>query len=350
MTDLECLESLLKRKPAERIVYWEYYTIAFAAIQSGMTIAEAYANPRASYESQKKVSADLGIMFQPVYSCLGNDFGGDSMSMDSCYAQAPATAHYPVNTAIDIWRLQTPDLSSLATLKEGLEFSRLSASEKLDNEPFNVTFNCSGPFTTAGELCGIERFCRWLVDSPALVHRLLRVTTDYLTQAAIIWLANFKNARIMLLVSEPSASNQVISPEHFKMFALPYIKELHENVLNAGYKHIFCHICGDQNINLKYWAEIPMGDPGIISIGHEIDIETAAKYFPNDIIHGNLNPVILQTQTPAEIYEATRKVIEQGKKLQGRYVFGQGCEIPPRCKKENVLAMIQAVSDFGRLE
>ena len=90
---------------------------------------------------------------------------------------------------------------------------------------------------------------------------------------------------------------------------MPYIKKLCETLLGMGYKHIFAHICGEQNLNLPYWAKIPFGDPGIISFGHEIDLKTAAEYFPNDIIMGNLEPVIIQTKAPGEVFEATKQVI-----------------------------------------
>jgi uroporphyrinogen decarboxylase len=98
---------------------------------------------------------------------------------------------------------------------------------------------------------------------------------------------------------------------------LPYTKDLNEKSLSLGYKHIFCHICGEQNMNLPYWAQNPFGDPGFISFGHQVDLETATEYFPNDIIVGNLEPAIIQTGTPKEVYEAARKVIEKGKRLPG---------------------------------
>ena len=89
-----------------------------------------------------------------------------------------------------------------------------------------------------------------------------------------------------------------------------------------------------------------MGNPGIVSFGEEIDLETAAGYFPNDIIYGNLNPALIQTGTPKQVYTAAKKIILQGKK-SGRYIFGRGCELPPRASRENLLAMTAAVNDFG---
>ena len=90
-----------------------------------------------------------------------------------------------------------------------------------------------------------------------------------------------------------------------------------------------------------------MGDPGIVSFGHEVDLEKAAEYFSNDIIVGNLEPAIIQVGTAEEVYEASRIVIEKGKRLAEGFMFGPGCELPPMAPVENVKAMTAAVNDFG---
>jgi len=62
---------------------------------------------------------------------------------------------------------------------------------------------------------------------------------------------------------------------------------------------------------------------------------------------GNLEPAIIQTKTPDEVYEASRKVIEKGKKLPTGFIFSPGCEMPPKAPPENIMAMTRAVNDFG---
>jgi uroporphyrinogen-III decarboxylase len=114
-----------------------------------------------------------------------------------------------------------------------------------------------------------------------------------------------------------------------------------------GYKTSYIHICGEHNDNLPCWTQVDFGDPGIIGVGPEIELATAARYFPRDIIIGNLDPAIVQTSTPQRVYEAARKVVETGKKIEGGYIFSTGCDLPPRAPVENVRAMIQAVDDFG---
>lgn len=84
-----------------------------------------------------------------------------------------------------------------------------------------------------------------------------------------------------------------------------------------GVKHIHTHICGEQNLNLPHWSQVPMGEPGIISFGHEVDLDIASKYFPNDIIMGNVEPTVIQEGPPEEAYDLSRICIEKGKSILG---------------------------------
>jgi uroporphyrinogen decarboxylase len=134
----------------------------------------------------------------------------------------------------------------------------------------------------------------------------------------------------------------------FEEFALPYLSELHASALEAGVKSIYCHICGEQNKNLPMWAQIPMGDPGMLSFGHEVDIKTAAKFFPQHIIAGNVNPQTIAAGTPAEVYELSRQAVEEGKKhCESGFVLMPGCEIPPTTPPYNMYVMRKAVEDAG---
>ena len=93
-----------------------------------------------------------------------------------------------------------------------------------------------------------------------------------------------------------------------------------------------------------------MGYPGIVSIGHEIDLEVASKYFPNDILMGNVEPAVIQTGIPAQVYELARICIEKGRKHPGGFMLAPGCELPPKAPSYNLWTMMKAVSDFGWYE
>jgi uroporphyrinogen decarboxylase len=65
---------------------------------------------------------------------------------------------------------------------------------------------------------------------------------------------------------------------------------------------------------------------------------------------GNIEPAVIQSGSPEEVYNLTKKVIEKGKKCSGGFILAPGCAMPPRSPEENVRAMMQAVSDFGWYE
>jgi uroporphyrinogen decarboxylase len=169
------------------------------------------------------------------------------------------------------------------------------------------------------------------------------IITDLLNH----WYANLGTDGVLIMSGGVICSNQIISPKHFEQFVLPSLKEYHQKVLDKGFKHIYCHICGEHNLNLPYWQQVPMGEPGIISIGHEINLEKATQYFPGQIILGNMQPSIMQTGSPEDVYTTASMIIQQGKQLDNGYIFSMGCQFPPRAKLENVKAMNQAMDDFG---
>jgi uroporphyrinogen decarboxylase len=91
----------------------------------------------------------------------------------------------------------------------------------------------------------------------------------------------------------------------------------------------------------------PWHHPSVLSFGHEVDLEVASKYFPEDIIYGNVEPTVIQTGTPQQIYELSKTAIKKGKKAPGGFILGPGCDLPPLTPPENMHAITRAVSDFG---
>jgi uroporphyrinogen decarboxylase len=351
MTDRERIEAILRREKPDRVPNWTM-GLGFCTLYIGGTIADAYNNPEMCLAGQRKACQDFDWVFFPfMITSLNPAFGGEIKWPSGEYAQAPTVHKYPVETPEDVMNLKMPpDIKTAGTAPMRMEFCKLSSQERLDNEPFNVMVFMGGAFTNAAGMPGIENFGRWMLRKPEVVHHLMRIVIDYYVELAQYWKDTFGIEGVLPFFGEPTTANQIISPKQFEQFAMPYLKELCEALLAMGYRHIYPHICGEQNLNLPYWAQIPFGDPGIISVGHEVELETAAKYFPNDIIMGNLEPAIIQTRTPQEVYQATREVVEKGKKISTGYIFAPGCELPPKAPIENLRAMSQAIDDFGWYE
>jgi uroporphyrinogen decarboxylase len=350
MTKWERWDALLNREPLDRIPV-HGMALGFAAVHAGLSVVDAYTNPRRVIEAISKTTEDFGWQDLPimVYAAMGAwELGGEVKMPDGKYAQAPMVIRLPIEKEEDVDTLEVPeDITKAGIVPLALEAAKLQV-ELGAPMVMGVTL---GPWSFATNSAGIETVMRWVLKKPELVHKLQEEVLPFSVELLRILVDTVGADRILAWVGgTASSSNQMISPKVFENFYLPYMKRLYDEAHALGLKHIFIHICGEQNANLPFWAELDYGDPGILSFGHEVDLETAAEYFPNDIIMGNLEPAILQISTPEQVYEATRKIVEKGKRLPGGFMLAPGCELPPMTPKENVWAMMQAVSDFGWYE
>jgi uroporphyrinogen decarboxylase len=94
-----------------------------------------------------------------------------------------------------------------------------------------------------------------------------------------------------------------------------------------------------------------MGNPGLVSVGNQVDLSSAINYFgDNNIISGNIEPSLIQNGTPQEVYEECRKAIEKAKYAPRSFMLMSGCELPPMTPSYNVYIMRKAIDDFGWYE
>jgi len=349
MTDRERVEAIIRREKPDRVPIWPM-AIGFSVLYTHTPIADAYNKPDVSLAAQRKTCQDFDWIFIPLlgYAAMGGwEFGGEIKWPSGEFAQAPSIIRPAVETPEDALKLKMPDVKHSGIVPIQMEFYKLSSQESLDNKPWNVAACLEGAFTTAGNICGPEKLAKWMLKKPDAVRHMLRLSTDYMVELAQYYKDTFGTGGVLPMDWEPTSANEIISAKQFEEFAMPYIKEVHEKVLAMGFKTMFMHICGEHNSNLPFWAKIPMGDPGIVSIGHEIELATIARYFPNDVIMGNLEPAIIQAGTPQEVYQATKVVVEKGKQCSGGYIFTPGCELPPMASLDNIRAMNNAVNDAG---
>lgn len=343
--------SLLAGKSIDRVPVWLWGgSSGFTARNVGYPLAVTETDPEKSFWAQSWTTEMYDSDNIPISSFGGAcrdtwAFGGKIKMPVGEYEQAPSVLHYPIESEEDAWIIKAPeDIKTVAPVLLDMQFSRLQEKHGLP-----ITVFCSSPIEVVRGLCSIDRLGRWLIKEPALVQYLMRLSVSYSLSVVRYWVDTFDPNRILVLTAAPTTSNQVISPKMFEKYVLPYQKDLHENILRMGVKHIYCHVCGEQNRNLPYWKQIPMGSPGILSFGSEVDLTTAIKYFgDNCVISGNIDPALIQNGTPQQVYDVCRQAIEKGKDAPQGFILMPGCGLPPAAPPYNVFMMRKAIGDFGR--
>ena len=339
------LQALFNRQPIDRIPFF-LFSLGFNAVNVGYKIAEYYNNPIKSSNAAIWTIEQYNCEKLPLlsFASLGvSEFGGEIKWPESEFSQAPSVTRLPVKNENDVWDLKMPNIKTAGVLPIFFEFAKL-----VEKAGYRYYFIAPDEvFIGAGNLCGLEKLCRWIMKKPEVVHHLLRIVTDFKVEIGWYWVKRLGTNKLIPWLGDPTSSNAIISPKIFEEFVLPYNKELHEKLLDMGFKHIITHICGEQNQNYPYWKQIPMGEPGIVSVSPEVDLEKAIEYFPEDIIMGNIDPPVIQTGAPAEVYEQTKICIEKGKKAKSGFILAPGCELPPKAPPYNVWTIMKAINDFG---
>jgi uroporphyrinogen decarboxylase len=334
MTPRERLEALLNGQRVDRVSFFSFI-LGFCARNTGYPVHTIYSDPEKSFQAQFWTREQYRYDSDPFYgyaSYGGWEFGGSIKYPDGEYEQAPSHGRFAVESERDVEKLVLPDVKNSGMLPRAMQFSQIQ--EKNGIPPSVVV---GGPFTITGNICSVDNLCRWLIKKPDIANRLIRY-----------WVETFGTGRVAVQIWEPLATNQVISPKQFEKFVLPYQIELHMKILDMGLKYLLCHICGEQNLNLPYWSEVPMGHPGIVSIGKEVDITRAIEFFGGTcIIAGNIEPALLRMGSPAEIYALCNEAIKKGKQAPRGYALMQGCEVPVDTPPYNLYTMRKAVEDFG---
>lgn len=320
------------------------FILGFCAKNGGYPIATIYNDAKRSFELQSWTHEQYGFDWGPIYGYASYgtwEFGGEIKMPTGGYEQAPSHTRFPVEREEDVERLARPDPKEAGCLPVSIEFSRLQ--EKCGT-PISVV--CGGNFTIAGNICSVEKLCRWMLKKPDLVHKVMGLATDHIVDIVRHWSNEFGAERVIPQMWEPLAVNSIISPRQFEMFVLPYLKQSSEQILSMGVKHMLYHICGDQNRNLPLWSQVPMGHPGLCSFGPEIDLGSAIEHLGSrNVIIGNIDPRAFLTQTPEQIYVLCREAIEKGRAAPRGFMLSSGCEIPPEAPPYHVYQMHKAITD-----
>jgi uroporphyrinogen decarboxylase len=350
MNNSERIDVLQRGEKPDKVPFFPLGGNGFALVSNNYPIVTVYNDFETTLQCYRETAVAYDWLYTPylAYASMGAwEMGGEIRLPDGEFSQAPSIARHPVNSPEEALSLGLPETVLTGMVPRQVEFYKKVLAEPDDIKAWKVICQIEGVFTFASNMAGGSMFFKWLIRRPDAAHHLLGLAVDFMERLARHLKGLFGTERVLLFSGEPATSNALISPKMFAEFALPHTRELHRRLLDMGYRSIFKHICGEQNLNLEHWGTVPLGSPGFASFGHEVDLERAAAIFPGDILVGNLNPSLIQSGSADEVYRAAEKIIEQGKRLPTGFVFAPGCSLPPQSPPENILAMQRALDDFG---
>ena len=345
MTSVERMSAITRGDRPDRIPVLPF-TGGFCASIVGYPIRSIYDNPEKSFWAQIWAQELLGYDGVPSFwyaSYGGWEFGGEIRMPQGELDQAPVLTRFRARTPEEVEALEIPDVETAGHLPLHIEFAEI---QRQFGGPVMVP--AWGPFTAAANIVGVDVLCRWMIRQPEVVHLLLSKVTDFAKRIIDYFVDHFSGHALSGAGGCATSSNQLISPRQFEPFVVPHHSEVYGHLAGKGIEPVFCHICGEQNQNLPYWAVVPFGERGILSFGEEVDLTRAIEIFGDKhIVAGNVETRAIGEGTWRDVYEQAKTCIEKAKYASGGYVLMAGCDIPPSVPPYNIYALKKAVMDFG---
>ena len=191
------------------------------------------------------------------------------------------------------------------------------------------------PFSCAARILGTEAVSMATIEDPDRLLELISFSTEMIWSIIepILEHEDILGANL----SDPVASGDIISPDTFRKFVAPFLKDLVGRIKAKG-KYAMIHICGNTTRILEDIVDI---GPNCFSIESKVDLKKAKEILGGKVcVAGNVAPTgAFLSGTPEEIIAEARACIEAWGK-GGGYLLTLGCDYPKSVPFENAMALM----------
>lgn len=341
MNGRERIETVLQGNwPDQRPVM--IHNFMMAARQAGMSMAQYRPDPKmiaqAHIQAVEKYELD-GVLID-IDTCTTAGALGVPVDFPETEA-ARTTGPHPAMTSLDaVADLPAPDLANDERVQIWIEACR--QLKDYFGDEILVRGNCDQlPFSVASMLRGTTEWMMDLVspDSDEKVFALL----EYCTEACRQFVTMMAGAGAhMISHGDSPAGPDMISPDMYVKFALPYEKKIVDLSHKLG-KHYLLHICGNTSVILDKMIET---GADALDIDYKTDPNLLRRVCGERVtVSGILNPSgALLRGTPREVASEVRSLLDVYADSP-RLIACTGCALPPDTPSENIYAFVKAVRD-----
>ena len=209
-----------------------------------------------------------------------------------------------------------------------------------------IVFIARDAYINPTYLCGVENLLMDFVENPALAHELARMSIEY--SKVVVKRAVEAGAEVIMLGDDYAwRGSPMMSPEQFRQFIYPYLKELVGHIHDCG-AYVVKH--SDGNL----WPLLEMiVDSGVDAVnplepiaGMDIG-QVKAKYGKRVCVVGNVDCGELLCRSSVDAVRASVRDCIAKASPGGGHILSSSNSIQSGAKPENVKALADACREFG---
>ena len=339
MNGYERIQAALKDEKPDKIPVM-LHNFMVAAKEAGVSMAQFRDNP--------KVMAEVFIKSVGKYEFDGILVDLDTVTLAGAVGvpvdfpqTEPARSHKGnLLTLAEVKNLKKVNIENYRYVQNWLEATRI-IKQYFKNEIY-VRGNCDqAPFSLASMMRGSQD---WMLDlimgEPELVTELLEYCTDISCQFIRLMA---QTGCDMVSNGDSPAGPEMVSPEMYEMFALPWEKIVVDEAHKCKLPYTL-HICGNTETILDLMLKT---GTDAVELDYKTDVQKAfnvthdkacfiGNIDPSGVIAmGNIDLVAKKTNELLEIYSKTN-----------RFILNAGCAIPSNTPEENLRTMIRIAREF----
>ncbi len=320
-----------------------FHNSAVVAELSGMDYGDFFQNGEAMAASHIKAQERFhydGIIIDSGTHCSAQTLGCGAGYLDKKY---PVTTTPVLDELSDIDNLNLPDPRSTFPASEMISCIRL-IREHFNDQIAIIATGDQGPFTLSALLVGMEK---WLIlvatsEETDQLHKILDFAQRYATEYAV---ALYEAGAHVVRFGDSLGGTQVVSPETYDEWTLPYEKRLIESL--KAYKFpTSIHICGNATSILD----------GMVSTGaNMIEVDELSDFMRTCLactgrtaLLGPVSPSNMVFRDYDFVKEEARIAIDTARRAGTSLILGAGCSMAGDTPIESIDAVVDAASQFGR--
>jgi len=252
-----------------------------------------------------------------------------------------ARVHEPAISSLEMVRdLEPADISKDNRIQIWLESCRI-IKEHYGEEKF-IRGNCDqAPFSLASMMRTPTEWMMDLMTGNDLVFNLL----DFCTNATCQFIHLMIQTGVdMVSNGDSPAGPEMISPDMYEMFALPYEQKVVEQAHKSGIPYML-HICGDTDIILDKMVET---GADALELDYETNIELVYDICKKEHVtfSGNIDPAgVIAFGKPALVEEKTKEILALFQD-NPRLIMNAGCAIPAETPSENIMKLVETTRNY----
>ena len=236
----------------------------------------------------------------------------------------------------DFRKLTVPDPESAPGMRTVLAAARKVVAAVGRDYYVQANIDC-GPFSVAAILRGTQAFMLDLVTED---ERELQGFLEFCTEVVIAY-GKAMNATGVHGVQYGDSTASLVSPEHYRTFALPYQEKSLRAMANPNVD-LWVHICGDSRHILHFLRDLDFQG---FEVDAKVDLRDARQRVGDKALKGNLDTTFLLRESEGAVYEATLDMLRKSG-LKTGLVVSPGCGVARLTPLENLRAMHRACEDY----